>query len=154
MASQPLGGKTPETWITDFLNGFDGGCGPAREQVAIGGMSGVICAADLFATTAGDRGYFVRLYTGSEIPAEWVDLYDETWFKSVLSTLELHPEAALDTPARIVGFAVELRIRQGRRQTPARRRPVAGRPVAGLPSGAVEHHMFRLTAEPTFCRRL
>jgi hypothetical protein len=97
MASQPLGGKTPEAWISDFLNGFDGGCGAAREQVALGGVSGVICGADLFATTAGDRGYFVRLYTGSEIPSEWVDLYDETWFKTVLSTLELHPEAALDT---------------------------------------------------------
>ena len=33
MASQPLGGKTPETWITDFLNGFDGGCGPALVEV-------------------------------------------------------------------------------------------------------------------------
>jgi hypothetical protein len=98
MGSQPLGVKTPDAWITDFLNGFDGGCGDQREQVAIGGMGGVICAANLFATTAGDRGYFVRLYTGSEIPAEWVDLYDETWFKSVLSTLELHPEAALDAP--------------------------------------------------------
>ena len=99
MASQPLAGKAPDAWVTDFLDSFDGGCTGPRVSIVVAGTNGILCASNLFATADGDRGYFVRAYTGSDLTPEEEKAHDETWFRSVLATLQLHPENAVDTPA-------------------------------------------------------
>lgn len=97
MGSQPLAGKAPDTWMSDFLSTFDDGCGAPRVPITVDGTNGVICAGNLFVTAVGGRGYFVRSYTGSELTPADATAYDETWFRSVLATLQLHPENAVDT---------------------------------------------------------
>jgi len=99
MGSQPLAGKAPDTWVSDFLSTFDGGCGAQRVPITVDGTNGVICGGNLFATAVGGRGYFVRSYTGSGLTPADETAYDETWFRSVLATLQLHPENAVDAPA-------------------------------------------------------
>ena len=99
MASQPLAGKAPDAWVTDFLDSFDGGCTGPRVSIVVAGTNGILCASNLFATANGDRGYFVRAYTGSDLTPEEEKAHDETWFRSVLAKLQLHPESAVDTPA-------------------------------------------------------
>ncbi len=98
MASQPLAGKTPDAWIKGFLDTFDQGCTGPRVPIVVAGTNGVICDGVLVATTAGDRGYFVRAYTGSELTAADEKAYDETWFRGILATLRLRPQDALDAP--------------------------------------------------------
>lgn len=98
MASQPLAGKTPDAWVKDFLDTFDGGCAGPRVSIAVAGTNGVLCDGILFATATGGRGYFVRAYTGSDLTSAEVKTYDEAWFRTILATLQLRPETARDTP--------------------------------------------------------
>lgn len=98
MASQPLADKTPDAWITNFLDTFDGGCTGPRVPIVVGGTDGLLCDGDLLATTAGDRGYFVRAYTGSDLTAQAEAAHGEDWFRSVLATVTFMPETALDAP--------------------------------------------------------
>jgi hypothetical protein len=97
MGSQPLAGKAPDTWVSDFVSTFDDGCGAERVPITVDGTNGVICGGNLFVTAVGGRGYFVRSYTGSDLTPAEETAYDETWFRSVLATLQLHPENAVDT---------------------------------------------------------
>jgi hypothetical protein len=96
MGSQPLAGKAPDTWVSDFLSTFDDGCGAQRIPITVDGTNGVICGGSLFVTAVGGRGYFVRSYTGSDLTPADEAAYDETWFRSVLATLQLHPENAVE----------------------------------------------------------
>ena len=98
MASQPLAGKAPDKWVTDFLDSFDGGCTGPRVSVSVAGTNGVLCNSVLFATADSKRGYFVRSYTGSDLTSAEDAFYSEDWFRSVLATLQLHPGDARDTP--------------------------------------------------------
>jgi len=98
MASQPLAGKAPDKWVTDFLDSFDGGCTGPRVSVSVAGTNGVLCSSILFATADSKRGYFVRSYTGSDLTSAEEAQYSEDWFRSVLATLQLHPDDARDTP--------------------------------------------------------
>ena len=97
LGSQPLGDAAPDAWTTDFLDSFDGGCGGQREAISVDGTDGVICAGNLFAAAVGGRGYFVRNYTGDGLPPGYDAAHDETWFRSVLATMQLDPAKARDT---------------------------------------------------------
>jgi hypothetical protein len=97
IGSQPLAGKAPDTWVSDFLSSFDDGCGVQPVPITVDGTNGVICGGNLFVTAVGGRGYFVRSYTGSGLTPADATAYDETWFRSVLATLHLHPENAVDS---------------------------------------------------------
>ena len=98
MASQPLAGKAPDAWVSDFLDSFDDGCTGPRVSLSVAGTDGVLCGSVLFATADSKRGYFVRSYTGSDLTPAEEAFYSEDWFRSVLATMQLHPEAARDTP--------------------------------------------------------
>jgi hypothetical protein len=98
LGSQPVGVTAPDAWIADFLNSFDDGCSGHRVPISVDGTNGIICGGNLFASTAGGRGYFVRIYTGSDLPPESQTDYEETWFRSVLATMQFHAEDALDAP--------------------------------------------------------
>ena len=42
-----------------------------------------------------DRGYTIRLYTSDD--DAWVaEMYDQAWFRTVLDTVQLAPEDAVD----------------------------------------------------------
>jgi hypothetical protein len=96
VASRPLAGKTGDAWVTDLLADPNDGCGlTPTEPVTLGGASGRICDG-LVALSIQDRGYFIRLYTSGDEP--WLErYYDQAWFRSVLDTVQLHPEDAVDT---------------------------------------------------------
>ena len=91
IASEPLGRKTGDAWVTDFLTNSDDGCGTGpTEPITVDGASGRMCD-NLAAFTTGGRGYHVRIYTSEP----WLSrYYDKAWFRSVLDTVQLHPEAA------------------------------------------------------------
>jgi hypothetical protein len=93
LSSQPLAGRATAQWAQDLL-AFDG-CIPT-EQVTIDGAPGMIGDDCLTATVASDdRGYLIFLYLSQDNP-ELPATYDRAWFKKVLATVELHPEAAVD----------------------------------------------------------
>ena len=97
VASQPLGGKAGDAWVTDLVADPNEGCGAATptEPITVNGASGRICGS-LVALSIQDRGYFIRLYTSGD--ESWLDkYYDQAWFRTVLDTVQLHPENAVDT---------------------------------------------------------
>jgi hypothetical protein len=93
VASQPLAGKTATQWLDDLLAGAEI-CGAPIEPVTIDGTQGRLCGATA-ATSAGDRGYLITLYTSGDDPAA-VAGYDQAYFEQILATLQLTPEDAVD----------------------------------------------------------
>ena len=86
VASQPLAGKTLDSWATDYLAQLN--CVPT-EPVTVDGASGVLsdCQEGPHAlVSVGGRGYLIWLYR--------VD--DPAWFPEILATVQLHPEDAVD----------------------------------------------------------
>jgi hypothetical protein len=94
VASQPLAGKSGETWATDILAMDDCGVG---EPVTVDGASGLAGSTCNFAAVTLDgRGYVIALYTSPD-EAWLVDVYDRAWFEQLLTTVDLRPEDAVDT---------------------------------------------------------
>jgi hypothetical protein len=96
VASQPLAGKTATQWLDDLLAGIGGAgiCGEPTEPVTIDGTQGRLCGASA-ATSAGDRGYLITLYTSGDDPAAVAE-YDQAYFRQILATMQLTPEDAVD----------------------------------------------------------
>lgn len=96
VASQSLAGKTATQWLDDLLAevGRAGICGAPIEPVTIDGTQGRLCGATA-ATSAGDRGYLITLYTSGDDPAA-VAGYDQAYFRQILATVQLMPEDAVD----------------------------------------------------------
>jgi hypothetical protein len=101
LASQPLGDRTREEWEADvwqILIDDDPGtasCASSAEPITIDGAMG-ITACNTALVTDGGRGYAVMLWVSSDAPSV-AEVYDEAWFASVLATMELRPEDAVDT---------------------------------------------------------
>lgn len=93
VASRPLAGRPASQWLDDL--GGAGACDTPTEPVTIDGTQGRLCGATA-ATSAGDRGYVIMLYTSGDNPAE-VAGYDQAYFNDLLATLRLRPEDAVDT---------------------------------------------------------
>lgn len=100
IASQPLGERTPAEWEAEIWQMVvadepaAAGCATDAQPVTIDGATGSICNA-VALVTEGGRGYWVMLYTSGD--EAWInDTYDETWFASVLATVSLIPEGAVD----------------------------------------------------------
>jgi hypothetical protein len=97
VASQPLAGKAGDAWVTYLVTDPNEGCDSATptEPITVAGARGRICGT-LVALSIQDRGYFIRLYTSGDEP--WLEsYYDQAWFRTVLDTVQLHPENAVDT---------------------------------------------------------
>lgn len=90
LASQPLGGMTPDEWTAEVI-ASDDGCG-STVPVTIDGADGLVGTPGCTraAVTLDDRGYLVVLYTGGDDPK--VDAYDTAWFEQLLATIDLRPE--------------------------------------------------------------
>ncbi len=72
-------------------------CALSAEPITIDGAAGVICG-DIALVTDGGRGYFVKLYTSGD--EAWIgEVYDDEAFTSILATMELQPEDAVDAPS-------------------------------------------------------
>jgi hypothetical protein len=99
IASMPLGGATAEQWATDqYASDYADDC-PDAGPITIGGATGVIAAGDcsphVVFVAKGDRGYLIMLRVSPDEP--WLaPVYDRAWFESVLATVQLHPEDAVD----------------------------------------------------------
>jgi len=99
IASMPLEGATAEQWATDqYASDYAGEC-PDAEPITVNGVTGVISAGDcslpVMFVAKGDRGYLIMLRVSPDEP--WLaPVYDRAWFESVLATVQLHPEDAVD----------------------------------------------------------
>ena len=96
IASQLIGDSTPDAWVADKL-AFDDGC-QTSEPFALDGATGLIGAdgCTRAAVTIDGRGYFFWLYTSGD--ESFLSVYDLTWFESVLATVQLQPQDAVDGP--------------------------------------------------------
>ena len=100
LASQPLGDRTRAEFEADvwqIMVEDDPGaatCSASAEPITIDGAPGVMgCSAAI--VTDGGRGYVVMRWTTGDAP--WIeDVYDDAWLASVLATMELQPEDAVD----------------------------------------------------------
>jgi hypothetical protein len=53
------------------------------------------CSPHVVFVAKGDRGYLIMLRVSPDEP--WLaPVYDRAWFESVLATVQLHPEDAVD----------------------------------------------------------
>jgi hypothetical protein len=107
LVSEPLRGLSGEAWVNG-VNGVDV-CGPRRDGEGVTGGSYRLDSAKGFAVSrvrgaqpAGcqyvaaateTRGYIIRLHVGDEGHPE---AYGWGWFESVLETVDLRPEEAID----------------------------------------------------------
>ncbi len=98
LASQPLGDSTPDEWVAEQMANND--CS-ATEPIAVDGATGLIGTNEangcdgMVAVSTADRGYWIILRTSDDDPSA-VASYDRAWFEEVLSTVQLHPEDAVD----------------------------------------------------------
>ena len=99
IASMPLGGADADQWATDqYASDFADEC-PDSEPITVDGATGVISAGDCIAPVVfvakGDRGYLI--FDRVSPDETWLaPVYDRAWFESVLETVQLHPEDAVD----------------------------------------------------------
>jgi hypothetical protein len=99
IASMPLGGADPDQWATDqYASDFVDAC-PDAEPITVDGATGVISAGDcsprVVFVAKGDRGYLILMRVSPD--ETWLaPVYDRAWFESVLETVQLHPEDAVD----------------------------------------------------------
>ncbi|MEZ0241252.1 MAG: hypothetical protein ACAH65_10680, partial [Chloroflexota bacterium] len=93
VASQPLGGKTSDEWANDLAGDATWGdtCAPTTEPVMIDGVAGLLVihcpdenVQSAFVAVEG-RGY---MFVGYALP-------DLTYFKTLLTTVQLQPDAVV-----------------------------------------------------------
>jgi hypothetical protein len=100
IASQPLGERTPAGWEAEMWQIVADDdlakaiCASSAQPVVIDGTGGSICDK-VALVTEGGRGYWVMLYTSGD--EAWINsTYGDDWFASVLATMDLAPETAVD----------------------------------------------------------
>jgi hypothetical protein len=98
VASQPIGDASPEEWLAAQMASGEG-C-TETGPVEVDGAAGLIGAEDcnVAVVTAGGRGYWIQLYTSSDVPRVGAT-YDSAWFEDVLGTVQLLPEEAVGPAA-------------------------------------------------------
>lgn len=64
-------------------------CTTEPKSITIDGEPGPMCG-QLALAWAGDRGYFIRLYTSGDEP-ETGKIFNQAWFEQVLTTVRLPP---------------------------------------------------------------
>ena len=95
IASQPIGDSTPEDWIAVQMAEWEQ-C-TATEPTTVDGATGLIGGqgCDLAVVTTDGRGYWISLRASDDDPSV-VAPYDRAWFESVLATVQLRPDDAVD----------------------------------------------------------
>ena len=107
LSSQPYGGLSHAAWtagVDGWLCPNPSGSGPAGRTEPAGGVDGnpVMvrgCGWTEVATIATDtRGYLIGLVVMSDPPRAIAEYFDYWWLRSMLDTVELRPEEAVDAP--------------------------------------------------------
>jgi hypothetical protein len=95
ITSQPIGDSAPEDWVAAQIPS-DERC-TTTEPIVVDGATGLIGgeSCDLAVVTTAGRGYLIALNASDDDPSA-VAPYDRAWFEEVLSTVQLHPEDAVD----------------------------------------------------------
>ena len=98
IASMPLGEADADQWAADqYARDFADEC-PDAQPITVDGAAGMIGAGDcmeMVYVAKGDRGYLILLRVSPDEP--WLaPVYDRAWFESVLATVDLRPEDAVD----------------------------------------------------------
>jgi hypothetical protein len=98
VTSEALAGAAGEAWADDYMSDPEEGCGTVpTEPITVDGEDGLVCD-NLALVWVSDRGYNIRLYTSDD--DAWVgEMYDPAWFRTVLDTVQLAPEDAVDPSA-------------------------------------------------------
>ena len=92
-ASQPLGDATFDEWSTAAL-APEPAC-TDTEPIVVDGAEGVLSVCNWALVARGGRGYLIALYTSGD-EAELRVFDAKTWFKEVLTTVQLQPRDAVD----------------------------------------------------------
>jgi hypothetical protein len=97
LASQPYGPLSQDAWRSATMACLNGNSGGAAGSWRVDGARAFVHACGMgegqvlvFTDT---RGYFIQLVAP---PTDLVEVYDWDWLKSVLETVDLRPEEALD----------------------------------------------------------
>jgi hypothetical protein len=93
--SHPIGDSTPDEWVAAQM-AVDERC-TTTEPIVVDGVTGLIYANDCYtvAVATAGRGYSISLLRSDDDPVV-VAPYERAWFEEVLSTVQLHPEDAVD----------------------------------------------------------
>jgi len=91
LVSVDAGASSPAAWVAETEPVV--GC-TSSEAVTVDGADGAICG-NVALVSSGGRGYVILLYTSGDEP--WLStVYDRAWFESVLATVQLRPEDAVN----------------------------------------------------------
>ena len=95
LMSMELGATTAAEWITESTPLVE--C-TSTEPFTVDGIAGAICAGGggtVALVSTGGRGYVIILYASGD--EGWLDqVYDRAWFETVLATVQLRPEDAIN----------------------------------------------------------
>lgn len=103
IASQPYGDRTQDEWRVQTLVGICADAGHAFGSWHVDGVSSMLLTcgkASAALIPADERGYVILFLDRGEGPR--TDGYDENWFRTLLETVDLHPEDAVDDPGPTV----------------------------------------------------
>jgi hypothetical protein len=91
--SQPLGDASFDAWSTATL-APEPDC-TETEPIVVDGAEGVLSVCNWALVARGGRGYFIAVYTsGDDSDLQTFD--SKTWFKEILTTVQLQPRDAVD----------------------------------------------------------
>jgi hypothetical protein len=96
LASRPLDGQPGPEWAADAAAMLVEDCGDVTEPTSVDGADALRCGDNIVAAWSGDRGYLIVLYRSTD---EWWldDSYNLAWFETLLATVQLRPEDAVES---------------------------------------------------------
>jgi hypothetical protein len=150
LASQPLAGRSPDTWAADLL--ALEGCS-SSDALVVDGADGILAADCGMALVSNDgRGYMIWLYVSADDPS--LDaVYSFDWFVGLLATVKLDPSAAVQVsdpfvPAFTFSFPAEAEFDYGAVNETYFEVRVPAFADAGMPSGVIVQAIGAGRADP------
>jgi len=150
LASQPLAGRSPDTWAADLL--ALEGC-PSSDPLVVDGADGILAAdCGVALVSHEDRGYMIWLYVSTDDPG--LDaVYSLDWLVGLLATVQLDPNAAVQVsdpfvPAFTFSFPAEAEFDYGAVNETYFEVRVPAFADAGMPSGVIVQAIGAGRADP------
>ena len=150
LASQPLAGRSPDTWAADLL--ALEGC-PSSDPLVVDGADGILAAdCGVALVSHDDRGYMIWLYVSTDDPG--LDaVYSLDWLVGLLATVQLDPSAAVQVsdpfvPAFTFSFPAEAEFDYGAVNETYFEVRVPAFADAGMPSGVIVQAIGAGRADP------
>ena len=150
LASQPLAGRSPDTWAADLL--ALEGC-PSSDPLVVDGADGILAAdCGMALVSNDDRGYMIWLYVSTDDPG--LDaVYSLDWLVGLLATAQLDPSSAVQVsdpfrPAFTFVFPSGAAFDYGQRNETYFEVRVPAFADAGMPSGVIVQAIGAGRADP------